>query len=59
MRTFDKALLLFFLLTTVSSAYCQTIIELQPGPTEGKDARVWSLNPTGNFGDYEFTKMNA
>ncbi|MBC8488263.1 MAG: DNRLRE domain-containing protein [Bacteroidetes bacterium] len=37
----------------------QVIIEIQPGPAEGKDARVWSLDPHDNFGDHLYMKANA
>ncbi|MEZ5082762.1 MAG: DNRLRE domain-containing protein [Bacteroidales bacterium] len=37
----------------------QSVIIIQPGPSEGKDARVWSLSPNGNFPDHLYTKANA
>lgn len=37
----------------------QTTITIQPGPAEGKDARVWSLDPSSNFSDHKMTKINA
>jgi gliding motility-associated-like protein len=32
---------------------------IQPGPEEGKDARVWTLDPGNNFFDHKYTKLNA
>lgn len=42
-----------------STLYSQTIIVLQPGPAEGKDAKVWSLSPNTNYADHPILKANA
>ena len=48
-----------FLLICISSALtnAQTILTLQPGADEGKDAKIWSIEPNVNFGD--FTEIRA
>ncbi len=41
------------------NSFSQETIILKPGPSEGKDARVWSINPNLISGDYEYMKANA
>jgi hypothetical protein len=48
-----------FLLLSVIVAYSQQTIVLKPGPSEGKDARVWSIYPNMISGDYPYMKANA
>lgn len=52
-----KVLIIFFLCNSIMSS--QTIITLQPGPTEGKDVKIWSNENTTNFGDDTELKANA
>ena len=37
----------------------QTILTLQPGPEEGKDAKIWSVEHNVNFGDYTEVRIMA
>ncbi len=37
--------------------YAQTIVIFQPGADDGKDAKIWSIEPNVNFGD--FTEIRA
>ena len=37
----------------------QTILTLQPGPEEGKDAKIWSVENNVNFGDYTEVRIMA
>lgn len=43
-------LILFMILGVVKSTKAQTIITLQPDAQEGKDAKIWDLNPNTNYG---------
>ncbi len=56
---FSNLLVITFLLFVCSNGFSQQTIILKPGPSEGKDARVWSIYPNGNSGDYEYMKANA
>ncbi|HPE56621.1 MAG TPA: DNRLRE domain-containing protein [Bacteroidales bacterium] len=42
-----------------SNTQAQTIINIQPGPSEGKDCEVWSINPNNNYSDWPYVKANA
>lgn len=47
---------LFFTIALTSLAFVsfsQTTLTLQPDATDGKDARIWSINPTTNYGTNE------
>lgn len=46
-------------LFAASLGITQQTIVLKPGPTEGKDARVWSLSPDNNYWNYPYIKANA
>lgn len=47
-----KTLLLFIVfLSIIGSSIAQTTLILQPGPDEGKDAKVFSLSPSNNYGN--------
>ena len=51
-----------FLVSTLiftSTLFSQTTIILQPGPAEGKDAKVWSLSSNTNYADHQMLKANA
>ncbi len=54
-----KLVLLAVLVFVSYFSFSQQTIILQPGPSEGKDARVWSLSPNSNFWDYPYIKANA
>jgi len=47
------------LLCTHTVAYSQATIILQPDASSGKDARIWTLEPDANFGDFPYYKANA
>lgn len=51
------------LLTTAFAAAfttnAQTILTLQPGPEEGKDAKIWSVEHNVNFGDFTEVRIMA
>lgn len=51
MKTFLTSLipLIFIAPLTINS---QITVVLQPGPVEGKDATIWTLEPTTNYGAY-------
>ena len=54
-----KIHLLFFLACVQSTLHAQILLTLQPGPEQGKDAKVWSIHADSNFaGDTEL-KANA
>lgn len=44
-------LLCSLLVAMDSTLFSQTTVTLQPGPTDGKDAEIWSLRPNAVFED--------
>ena len=42
------------LIIKINSGLQYKILELQPGPEEGKDAMISNLDPDKNFGDYKY-----
>jgi gliding motility-associated-like protein len=61
MPPFTYSVIACFLISFFSqyTLYAQESIVIQPGPSEGKDAKVWSLQPNTNFANHEFIKANA
>ena len=51
--------LLAILVLICYTGFSQQTIVLQPGPSEGKDARVWTLSPNSNYWNYPYIKANA
>jgi gliding motility-associated-like protein len=49
---------IFFCIPNFTILAQQSII-IQPGPNEGKDAKVWSLQPNTNFANHPLIKANA
>ncbi|MCF8368598.1 MAG: DNRLRE domain-containing protein [Bacteroidales bacterium] len=47
------------LILTHSPITAQNIIIVQPGPADGIDNRVWSLDPNTSFPDHVYIKANA
>ena len=45
--------------TTIIITPEDSCLLLKPGPAEGYDAEVWSLEPTVNFGDHDELRSNA
>ena len=58
-RKKSNILAFLFFIISFHYSYSQSTIVIQPGPADGKDARVWTLSPNENFPDYLFTKANA
>ncbi len=59
-----KHIVYLILLTTIGfiatmKIYSQATVILQPLAADAKDAEIWSLEPTTNFGDYPELKANA
>ncbi len=54
-----KLLVVIVLVFLINIGYAQQTLVLKPGPAEGKDARVWSLDPDNNFWNYPYIKVNA
>ncbi len=40
------------LIVSIFHINAQAVVTLQPGPDEGKDATIWTLEPTINYGDF-------
>jgi gliding motility-associated-like protein len=61
MKTNSKRRIIFFIacFCATNLTLSQQSIIIQPGPAEGKDAKVWSLDPNGNYATHEFIKANA
>jgi len=47
-----KYILIFFFSLIFSNCFSQTILTLQPGIEDGKDAKIWSIESNVNFGDH-------
>jgi len=56
---FINCILVFLFSIAGFNLLSQNSIVLQPGPSEGKDVRVWTLEPTNNFANHKYTKLNA
>jgi isochorismate synthase EntC len=49
-KIYYSSIYVFLLLFTTINGFSQTTITLQPDATAGKDATVWSIFPSSNFG---------
>ena len=54
-----KHTLLTAAIAVAFTANAQTILTLQPGPEEGKDTKIWSVENNVNFGDYTEVRIMA
>lgn len=52
-------LILIFYQIVLFAQSSDTCVTLKPGPDEGFDAEVWSLEPISNFGDHDELRANA